>query len=310
MLGYTPEELIGQHFRFMLPKGFDESQEMKDAQADLYAHGFLDQREYLLKRKNGEVFPASFSVALLRDDRGNLNGFVGALRDVTDKHAAEREIVSARDRAMLYLDVITHDIGNQMQVILAGTQLVTESEDEEDTDRIISMVVEATERCNTIISRVMTTRSLGVSPMRSVILSKEISTIVDGFADDNPEVEMIVDISQSDAQVRVDSFLDVMMMGLLDNAVTHNPHENKKVWVTVTQDETGLEVAIGDNGDGLSDKQKNWILDMGRRYGGLGLHISKQIAEKYSGRILVADRVPGDPSQGAEFRVWFPRADK
>jgi signal transduction histidine kinase len=45
-----------------------------------------------------------------------------------------------------------------------------------------------------------------------------------------------------------------------------------------------------------------------RRYGGVGLLQSKQICDKYGGRIEVRDRVPEQPGEGAEFAIWLPKA--
>ena len=44
------------------------------------------------------------------------------------------------------------------------------------------------------------------------------------------------------------------------------------------------------------------------RLGGLGLHFSKDVVEKYGGRLEVRDRVEGDSSKGAKFVVWLPKA--
>ncbi|MFW9965846.1 MAG: hypothetical protein ACFFEA_01705 [Candidatus Thorarchaeota archaeon] len=52
---------------------------------------------------------------------------------------------------------------------------------------------------------------------------------------------------------------------------------------------------------------KSVHFDQERRYGGLGLHQAKRILAKYGGVIEVSDRVPGDYSKGALFRLWFPK---
>ena len=72
--------------------------------------------------------------------------------------------------------------------------------------------------------------------------------------------------------------------------------------------EDGYELTVSDNGPGIPDKQKTWLFDVDRRFGGVGLHQVKQIIEKYSGRIEVLDRIHGDPRQRAQFRIWLPKA--
>jgi signal transduction histidine kinase len=94
---------------------------------------------------------------------------------------------------------------------------------------------------------------------------------------------------------------------VIENAIIHNPEESKRVWVTLTEERGGFEVSVADNGEGVPDSMKDVLFDQERRYGGLGLHQAKRILAKYGGKIEVADRVPGVPSKGALFRLWFPR---
>lgn len=49
------------------------------------------------------------------------------------------------------------------------------------------------------------------------------------------------------------------------------------------------------------------LFDKSSQFGGVGLHLIAQIVEKYGGSVEVFDRVPGDSSEGADFRVWFLR---
>ena len=91
------------------------------------------------------------------------------------------------------------------------------------------------------------------------------------------------------------------------NAIEHNPNEEKKVWVDLTEVDHGYIVSIADNGKGIPDTLKTSIFDTSRRFGGLGLHTAQFIVEKYNGRIEVHDRVIDDSTQGAEFRIWIPK---
>jgi signal transduction histidine kinase len=79
------------------------------------------------------------------------------------------------------------------------------------------------------------------------------------------------------------------------------------VWVSLKESGEGFELAIGDNGQGISGALKTVIFDVSRRYGGVGLHQSKQICDKYRGRIDARNRVKDQPTKGAEFIVWLPK---
>ena len=109
------------------------------------------------------------------------------------------------------------------------------------------------------------------------------------------------------ANIKADEFLCRLICNLFENAIIHNPSEGRKVWVFLREVIDGFEVSISDNGKGIPDKRKEELLDPDRRFGGIGIHQSKSIVEKYGGRISIHDRVKGDVIQGAEFRIWFPR---
>ncbi|MFW9933654.1 MAG: ATP-binding protein, partial [Candidatus Thorarchaeota archaeon] len=66
-------------------------------------------------------------------------------------------------------------------------------------------------------------------------------------------------------------------------------------------------VMVADDGPGIGDKRKTELFDMARRFGGVGLHQSNQIIEKYGGSITVMDRVEGMPGNGAKFQMSFPK---
>ena len=91
------------------------------------------------------------------------------------------------------------------------------------------------------------------------------------------------------------------------NAIEHNPNEQKHIWVSLQEHEDGYLVAIGDDGVGIPDSRKSELFDVARRFGGIGLHQSSQIVEKYEGWIQIHNRIKDYPDQGAEFRLFFTK---
>jgi len=71
--------------------------------------------------------------------------------------------------------------------------------------------------------------------------------------------------------------------------------------------ESQYEVRISDDGPGIKNEIKKTLFNPDRRFGGVGIHQACQIAEKYGGCIEVTDRIEGDWTSGAQFKVWLPR---
>ncbi len=74
-------------------------------------------------------------------------------------------------------------------------------------------------------------------------------------------------------------------------------------------------VSVEDNGPGIPDAMKDVIFDRFRRgntraHGtGLGLYLVKTLVESYGGKVMVDDRVNGDPTKGTRFVVMLPTVE-
>jgi signal transduction histidine kinase len=144
-------------------------------------------------------------------------------------------------------------------------------------------------------------------PLRIRKLSTTIESVVESHKSQHRDVRFELSLNAENSLIDADQFLEQLLDNIIENAIEHNPREERVVWVSLNESGDGYEVAIGDNGHGISGSLKAAIFDVSRRYGGVGLHQSKQICDKYSGRIDARDRVRGQPTKGAEFVVWLPK---
>jgi len=105
MLGYRAEEVVGQ----MTPEPFHDREEIRRRAAELSAElgreispgfevftanprrGVADERQWTYIRKDGTRFPVWLSVTALRDERGEVSGFLGTARDITARKQAEED---------------------------------------------------------------------------------------------------------------------------------------------------------------------------------------------------------------------------
>ncbi len=96
-------------------------------------------------------------------------------------------------------------------------------------------------------------------------------------------------------------------MIFLENSVIHNLGTEKRVWVVLEEEKDGYRISIGDNGQGITDERKADLFDTERRYGGVGLHQTHHIVEKYGGSVEVHDRVDGDYSKARSFASGYQK---
>jgi len=97
--GYTEEEFTrGMRMPQTLAEG--EIERAREALAAIAQGQPVEPRTYQVKRKDGSIFPCEITAAPIRDAEGNLAGFRGTMRDITERKRAEREIEARR----LYLE--------------------------------------------------------------------------------------------------------------------------------------------------------------------------------------------------------------
>ncbi|MBF0368189.1 MAG: response regulator [Magnetococcales bacterium] len=85
--GYTRDEVLGQ-FNEMLYAPADPGRRL-GGEGDIQSH-FTG--EVLNRRKNGQIFPSFLSASALKDTTGQVVGFMGVSRDITEQKLAEESI--------------------------------------------------------------------------------------------------------------------------------------------------------------------------------------------------------------------------
>ena len=277
-------------------------------QDKLHGRDITPKHEYRLVRKDGSIrWVESFSTKVEYDGQSAVQTLIV---DVTDRIEGERQLGSAKDRAMLYLDIMGHDLAQQLQVIQNSAALLSNATDESIKESFLKVIADSVKKCSRLIAGAKSTELLLSVPLAERSLGAAVGTCVEALSDRTEGVAFELKLQVVDSNIWADEFLELLLTQILMNAVEHNKSADRRVWVTLKDADTGFIVSIADNGPGIPDSIKGGLFDMSRRFGGFGLHTANQIVEKYHGRIEVHDRVVGDHAKGAEFRVWLPKHHK
>ncbi|MHA2351054.1 MAG: PAS domain S-box protein, partial [Candidatus Thorarchaeota archaeon] len=300
------EEIIGQNgFQFIIPEERELALELLGKVLEI---GHTNAEEFTLIRTDGSTKPVEIGASVIRDEEQNPLSYVLMIRDVADRKIRETELRYAKERASLYLDLMSHDIRNQLQAILGGTEIVMEMASSEEAKRILGGIKDGADKCERIIGKVKITEELLSVELTRTDIVKAFNTCMFKFKTANSDVIIESNIKLERAIVDADVFISAMCTNLLENAIEHNPHDEKKIWISIEEKDDGYEISVADNGKGISDITKETLFDVTRRFGGVGLHQSREIADKYGGLLKVTDRVSGAPEKGADFRIWLPKS--
>jgi len=245
------------------------------------------------------------------DFDGNVSLVIEYLLDVTEQRQIEEQLDMESRRARFYLDKLGHDMANMLQVILGDVQILQHciSSDSEMVAEPLNRIQEALGRCFELVSQAQFTKDLISAPLVERSLKRALLDCIETVAENHHDFLVQISMDMDDSLITADKFLDTLLENIVDNAIRHNPCDNKRVWIEAIKKKRGYRITIADNGPGIDDELKSGLFNPFQWDGHFGLYSSADIVEKYSGYIRVSDRVPGKPSSGTKFTIWLPTSE-
>jgi PAS domain S-box-containing protein len=229
------------------------------------------------------------------------------LRDVSSLKQAQEELVATGKIAMLYLDLMGHDIRNHLQAIMISSNLLGSHVTDATSLRLLYEISSCVEECDELISTVQATKDLLRTPMEKISLNTAVAICVKNLTEIYRNAVISTKIPKKNTYVLADRFINLLLSNIIDNAVRHNHKEKAQVWVSLKPHDDGYAINVADDGPGIDNEMKEALFDPDSRVGGVGIHQSIQIAEKYGGVITVGDRVENQWQKGAEIIIWLPK---
>lgn len=298
MLEYESDEIVGKSWiDFVKDIGMDE---LKSKLSERKT-GVSESYELTWVSKTGDFIPTIISATPYIDHTGK---FVGTFAVITEI-SAQKE---SEETVQFYLDLLSHDIANQLQVIMTSSGLLEEEVPPSYIDDAQKDILDAVERCNRLITKVKRAAQIRHIPLSRIdvmpVLKEKINVLKRVYS-----ANVHIKGMKKSFHVEADVLLGEMIWNLLENAARHNPKDEKQVWVTCETKTDTCDLVIADDGPGLSDMRKKTLFTERKHGGGVGITLVSQMIRKYGGSIEVQDRVIGKPSMGSKFIVTLKKAE-
>jgi len=222
-----------------------------------------------------------------------------------------------------FISTVTHELRTPLTSIRAFSEILLDDPEIELAQRknFLGIITKETARLSRLINQVLDLAKIesGAADWQesSIDMKELIGDTVDGmsqlFKEKNIQVEVTLPERVPAVTADFDRIVQVLL-NLLSNATKFCDRDRGRIRIGLTECDAGLEIAVCDNGPGISAEDQAAIFDKFRQGGdtltgkpqgtGLGLHISRHIVERLGGRIWAESR----PGEGACFYFTLPVA--
>ncbi|MCX5688783.1 MAG: PAS domain S-box protein [Planctomycetota bacterium] len=327
--GYERKELLGQDHR-ILNSGHHPRSFWTGVFATLVT-GKAWRGEVCNRRKDGTLYWVDSTIVPHMGSDGKPDKYVSIRFDITAQKAAEAKLKAAEARAQEasiakseFLANMSHEIRTPMTAILGFTELVASDGDHEKAPRrrleYIDTIRRNGEHLLSIINDILDISKIEAGKMTVEATATDPVAII-------RDVVALMDVKASGKGIKLDAIFETPMpaaiesdpvrmrqilVNLVGNAIKFTEVGGVTMRVRCDPERELLTIAVEDSGIGLTDEQMGRLFgafvqadaSTTRKFGGtgLGLRISKRLAEMLGGDISVAST----PGTGSAFTVSIP----
>ena len=317
LLGYSPEEIIGQNVESTWVRKEDQTRLLKALGSSDRIRDF----EIALKKKDDSKLICLVTTFVRKSSSGEVLGYQGILRDVTKSRELELSLKAEYERAEFYNDLMSHDINNFNQGAMSNLELLLLSgELSGKSQRYVKNALDQITGSANLISNLRKLQAIksGEIVAQTVDVSEllEDAILSSRALFPGKDVEIKVACETDDTVVIGSRLLFEAFVNLITNAIKFNRAKDIQIVICVSSHESGfLKLEFMDNGPGIEDSMKEKIFDRSLRlhpemWGtGLGLTLVKTIIESFGGCIYVENRVKNDHTHGSNFVAILRRGN-
>jgi signal transduction histidine kinase len=242
---------------------------------------------------------------------------------ILERKRAEEELLEAKMRAELYLDLMSHDINNLHQIALGYLELSKDMQAEGVQGDFLDKPIEVLQRSSQLIKNVRKLQKLkdGLFRTEKVDVRAVLAHVQSEFGSVPNKAVLMNFNGNGHYYVMANELLYDVFSNLVGNAIKHTgDRASIVVDLDVVKDNGNggryCRVMVEDDGPGIPDDFKGVIFNRALKGTtkakgmGLGLYLVKSLVDSYGGRVWVEDRILGDHTKGAKFMVMLPAVEK
>lgn len=330
LFGYSREELLHHKIECLLPERF---RERHVGQRSNYFHSLRVRPmgaglELFGLHKSGTEIPIEISLSSLETPTGFL--VTAAIRDISDRKRTQEELRKAREVAEAasrskseFLANMSHEIRTPLAGILGFAEMIAVyCNSSEERKSYLEKIRRCADTLTELINDILDLSKVEAGALKvewiSVTTVAEIESVVSLFQNSASEKNITFDVRYErplpDKIVSDPTRLRQILTNLLGNAIKFTDSGSVSLCVFADKKNANrLCFAVKDSGVGLSREEQSRLFQpfsqadnsTTRKFGGtgLGLALSRRLAEALEGELVLVESSPG---KGSTFQLSIP----
>ena len=263
-----------------------------------------------LQKKISEVDidkPESFENLVILD---NTSSEIVELSETFDKML--KKIYADYKRQKDFSSNVAHELRTPIAVMKSQLDLYRQKTDDADSKKMLRVLDNNVNKLNGLVDAILSLRKKSDLKLDEVNLDILIDEIVLDLEDKAYSKDVEIKTNNTDISlVTDDSLLQRLVFNIVENAIKYN-NPGGSVEISAEEEDDLVKIKIADTGLGISPSDKERIFDLfyqidvsrGQEGYGIGLSLSKTIADMLSAKIEISDNKP----QGSIFIINIPKS--
>ena len=336
LLGYSAAEVIGQ----TTPALIHDPSEVAEHAARLTEElgrpvepgfeafvakargGGSETREWTYIRRDHTRVPVLLSVSEVADENGNVLGFLGVARDITDLKRAQADLerlAAELKRSNMDLEhfasIASHDLQEPLRMVTSYLGLIErryKGSLDAQADEFIGFAVDGAKRMQTLIRDLLAYSRLGMRPKarEPVAMSDPIKLATENLRLAIQEKNALISFAPMPVISGDPVLLTQLFQNLIGNALKFAGKEPPRIQINARLKTSEWIFSVADNGIGMEAGNLDRIFEIFHRLHsreeypgtGIGLALCKRIVEIHGGRIWAES----EPGKGSVFHFSLP----
>jgi len=263
----------------------------------------------VLKQKNGKFLPVSYSISLLRDEKGATSGAVVAFSDDSEKRRIDTAKTEFVALASHQLRTPLSTINWFIEMLLSGDAGVLGPKQKD----YVEEAYHSSKRMSELVGRLLNISRIEmgtfiIEPEPGDIASaidEALSGILPLSVNKHLSIQKKIEVPASSISIDKKLF-GIVLENLLSNSIAYTP-EGGKIFVSACVEGDDIVLRVSDNGVGIpkEDQLKTFtklyrgsnVAEIDPDGSGIGLYVVKMVVETWGGKISFESPVSGSPEE-------------